>query len=173
MHPCAAEVTTDPFAASRAAFAALLVELGGEGAARLGHAELEEVLDLRGRELLRRLYQDHLELRRLREERAVGAHPAAVTGPDGVIRRAVETGHRRLLSTVFGTVTVGRCAWRAKGQRNVYPADAALRLPRGRHSHGLRRLAAQGGGGWLVRGRRPRRSPAAAGRWPASGGSSS
>ena len=142
MHPCAAEVTTGPFAASRAAFAALLVELGGEGAARLGHAELEEVLDLRGRELLRRLYQDHLELRRLREELAVGAHPAAVTGPDGVIRHAVETGHQRLLATIFGTVVVGRCAWRAQGQRNVYPADAALRLPRLRHSHGLRRLAA-------------------------------
>jgi len=142
MHPCAAEVTIDPFAASRAAFAALLVELDGEGAARLGHAELEEVLDLRGRELLRRLYQDHLELRRLREALAVGAHPAAVTGPDGVIRHAIETGHERLLATVFGTVTVGRCAWRAKGRRNVYPADAALRLPRLRHSHGLRRLAA-------------------------------
>src|SRR6266542_3434163 len=142
MHPCAAEVTTDPFAASRAAFAALLVELGGEGAASLGHAELEEVLDLRGRELLRLLYQDHLELRRLREALAVGAHPAPVTGPDGVIRHAIETGHERLLATVFGTVTVGRCAWRAKGQRNVYPADAALRLPRLRHSHGLRRLAA-------------------------------
>src|SRR6266536_590569 len=142
MHPCAAEVTTDPFAASRAAFAALLVELGGEGAARLGHAELEEVLDLRGRELPRLLYQDHLELRRLREALAVGAHPAPVTGPDGVIRHAIESGHERLLATVFGTVTVGRSAWRAKGQRNVYPADAALRLPRGRHSHGLRRLAA-------------------------------
>jgi len=32
--------------------------------------------------------------------------------------------------------------WRAQGRRNVYPADAALRLPRGRHSHGPRRLVA-------------------------------
>jgi hypothetical protein len=149
MQPCAAAApfaapfaAPAPFAASRTAFAALLVELGGEGAARLGHAELEDLLDLRGRDLLRQLYQDHLELRRLREELAVGAHPAPVTGADGVIRRAIEPGHSRLLATIFGTVTVGRCAWRAQGQRNVYPADAALRLPRLRHSHGLRRLAA-------------------------------
>ncbi len=118
------------------------MELDAEPAARLGRAELEELLELRGRELLRQLFQDHLELRRLREELAVAAHPAAVTGADGVTRRAVETGHQRLLATIFGTVTVGRCAWRAQGRRNVYPADAALRLPRLRHSHGLQRLAA-------------------------------
>jgi len=142
MQPCAAEAATDPFAASRAVFDALALELGGEAAAGLGHAELEEVLELRGRELLRQLFQDHLDLRQVREERAVRAHPAAVTGADGVTRRAIETGHQRLLASIFGTVTVGRCAWRAQGQRNLYPADAALRLPRGRHSHGLRRLAA-------------------------------
>ena len=142
MHPVAAEAATDPFATSRSAFDALTLELSAEPAAGLGHAELEELLELRGRDLLRQLFQDHLDLRQLREEHAVRAHPAPVTGPDGVARRAVETGHRRLLASIFGTVTVGRCAWRAPGQRNVYPADATLRLPRLRHSHGLRRLAA-------------------------------
>ena len=143
MPPCAAEAAaTDPFAASRSVFDALACELGAEGAAGLGHDELEELLELRGRELLRQLLQDHLDLRQLREEQAVRARPAPVTGADGVARRAVEAGHQRGLATIFGTVQVGRCAWRAKGQRNLYPADAALRLPRGRHSHGLRRLAA-------------------------------
>jgi hypothetical protein len=118
------------------------LELGAEGAARLGHGELEELLEGRGRELLRQLLQDHLDLRQVREERAVRARPAPVAGADGVTRRAVETGHQRLLASIFGTVTVRRCAWRAKGRVNVDPADAALRLPRGRHSHGLRRLAA-------------------------------
>lgn len=139
MPPCAA---AGPFAASRAAFDALTLELGAEGAARLGHGELGELLGLRGRDLLRQLLQDHLDLRQVREERAVRACPAAVTGADGVIRRAVETGHSRLLASIFGTVVVGRCAWRAQGRVNVCPADAALRLPRLRHSHGLRRLAA-------------------------------
>ncbi len=142
MPACAAEAATDPFAASRSVFAALAVELSAEDAARLGHAELEELLEGRGRELLRQLLQDHLDLRQLREERAVREVPAAVTGADGVARRAVETGHQRLLASIFGTVVVGRCAWRVQGRVNVYPADAALGLPRGRHSHGLRRLAA-------------------------------
>jgi hypothetical protein len=44
--------------------------------------------------------------------------------------------------TVFGQVTVARMAYRAFGQRNLYPADAVLSLPMEKHSHGLRRLAA-------------------------------
>ncbi len=142
MQPCAAEAATDPFAASRSVFDALALELGAEPAAGLGHAELEDLLETRGRDLLRQLFQDHLDLRQVREERAVRACPAPVTGADGVTRRAIETGHGRLLASIFGTVTVRRCAWRAQGRVNVYPADAALRLPRLRHSHGLRRLAA-------------------------------
>jgi len=142
VQPCAAEAATDPFAASRTAFDALACELGAEPAAGLGHAELEDLLETRGRDLLRQLFQDHLDLRQVREERAVRACPAPVTGADGVTRRAIETGHGRLLASIFGTVTVRRCAWRAQGRVNVYPADAALRLPRLRHSHGLRRLAA-------------------------------
>src|SRR6266540_3798927 len=123
MQPCAAEAATDPFAASRSAFDALALELGAEGAGRLDHAELEDLLELRGRELL----QDHLDLRQVREERAVRVCPAPVTGADGVTRRAVETGHGRQLASIFGTVTVRRCAWRAQGRVNIYPADAALR----------------------------------------------
>jgi hypothetical protein len=53
----------------------------------------------------------------------------------------MESGHRRLLATVFGAVTVTRCAWRARGIGNVYPADEQLSLPAGRHSYGLARLA--------------------------------
>ncbi|WP_405138476.1 hypothetical protein [Nocardia sp. NBC_01388] len=34
-----------------------------------------------------------------------------------------------------------RTALRAPGERNIYPADSVLSLPRGRHSHGLRRQA--------------------------------
>ncbi|KKD02216.1 hypothetical protein TN53_41780, partial [Streptomyces sp. WM6386] len=45
------------------------------------------------------------------------------------------------MACVFGTVTVERCAWRQKGLPSVRPADRALSLPAGRHSHGLRRLA--------------------------------
>lgn len=64
-----------------------------------------------------------------------------MTGADGLARPHRETGHHRELACVFGTVTVERCAWRQKGLLSVRPADRALSLPAGRHSHGRRRLA--------------------------------
>jgi hypothetical protein len=54
----------------------------------------------------------------------------------------LEKDHHRLLATVVGTVTVTRCAIGTPGRRNRYPADDQLALPTGRHSHGLRKLAA-------------------------------
>ena len=67
-----------------------------------------------------------------------------VTGPDGIARTRAEAGHSRPLSSVFGQVTVSRIAYRAPGARNVYPADAELNLPPGRHSHGLSKKVASG-----------------------------
>lgn len=54
---------TDAFTASRARFAELLEWCVGGQAAALEYGELEEQLDRRGRELLRQLYQDRLDLR--------------------------------------------------------------------------------------------------------------
>ncbi|WP_261576359.1 ISKra4 family transposase, partial [Frankia gtarii] len=54
----------------------------------------------------------------------------------------LERGHGRGLSTVFGRVSVTRLAYRAVGAGNLHPADGALNLPAGLHSHGLRRLVA-------------------------------
>jgi hypothetical protein len=65
-----------------------------------------------------------------------------VTGADGITRARLETGHGRLLATLFGRVNVTRCAWRKPGAPNYSPADAALSLPAGRHSHALAKLAA-------------------------------
>jgi hypothetical protein len=125
------------FAASREQFQSLIGFLDGAGAAGLSHAELEEHLDVHGRELLRRLLDDHLALRALGEPRL-----GQVTGDEGVIRSRVEKGHERALETVFGTVTVKRLAYRAPGVGNLHPADATLNLPVERHSHGLRKLCA-------------------------------
>jgi len=82
----------DPFAASKAMFAALAGELAGPGTRR--------------------------------------DHPGRL-----------ETGHGRLLATLFGTVTVTRCAWRKPGAPDYLPAGAALSLPAGRHSRTLAELA--------------------------------
>jgi hypothetical protein len=133
----APEGAGDAFAQSRACFAGVEEWLSGPVAADLTHAELEEQLGARGRELLRRLHQDHLDLRAAREQRQ-----EKVTGCDGIARTRAETGHTRPLATVFGQVTVTRIAYRAPGAPNVHPADAALSLPEEKHSHGLRELAA-------------------------------
>jgi hypothetical protein len=128
----------DPFARSRTCFESLAGDLAGGRAGELTHDQLEELIGVRGRELERQLLQDHLDLRALREEQALPAEGQArrVEG-----RGRVERGHERGLATVFGPVTVRRLAFRAPGRVNVYPADIALSLPKGRHSHGLARLA--------------------------------
>jgi hypothetical protein len=132
----------DPFAASKGMFDALAGELAGPEAAVLTACELEELLDERGREVVRQLLQDHFDLRKIREEQQARERPGPVEGADGITRTRLETGHGRLLATLFGTVTVTRCAWRKPGTANYCPADAALSLPAGRHSHTLAKLAA-------------------------------
>ncbi len=127
----------DRFAASRERFEALVGFVGGDDARALNHAELESRLQSDGRELLRQLYQDHLDLRAEREVRL-----EQVLGAEGVARPRVEADHHRSLETVFGEVDVERLAYRQPGAPNLHPADASLNLPAERHSHGLRRLAA-------------------------------
>jgi len=111
--------------------------LDGAEAGELEHAELEDHLEVAGRDLMRRLLQDHLDLRAQREARL-----AEVVDVHGVRHGTVEDGHIRGLGTVFGQVSVPRLAYRHRGHHNLYPADAALNLPAERHSHGLHRLAA-------------------------------
>ena len=124
------------FGGSRAHFEEIVGWLDGTDAASLTHGELEDDLDHRGRELLRVLLQDHLDLRARREQRVT------LVDAEAVSRRSVEAGHNRTLTTVFGTVTVERLAYRHHHRPNLHPADALLNLPQERHSHGLRRLAA-------------------------------
>ena len=127
----------DGFFSSREQFESLVGFLDGTDAAGLSHAELEECLAREGRELLRRLLDDHLALRAMREPRL-----EQVVGDEGITRARVETGHVRALETVFGTVSVERLAYRAPEVGNLHPADAGLNLPVERHSHGLRKLCA-------------------------------
>jgi hypothetical protein len=129
--------TDDHFEASRVRFETILGFLAGPDAGGLTHAELESRLRADGFELLRQLYQDHLDLRADREERL-----AEVSGADGVTRRYAEADHDRPLVTIFGQVRVNRLAYRRKGATNLHPADASLNLPVEPYSHGLRHLVA-------------------------------
>ena len=142
MEPYAPIPGAGPFAASENLFTALVAELEGSQAAGLTACGLEDLLAERGREVQRQLLQDHLDLRAAREEQAAREHPVPVTGGDGITRSRLETGHGRLLASLFGTVQVTRCAWRRPGAPNLYPADAALSLPACRPSRSLAKLAA-------------------------------
>ncbi len=135
MTACAGHAA-EVFAGSRERFESIVGWLDGDQAAGLTHAELETGLEREGRELLRGLFQDHVDLRARDEERT-----AQVVDAAGVARTTVESS-ARLLATIFGEVTVGRLAYRRGGHTNLHPADAVLNLPAGKHSHGLRRLAA-------------------------------
>ncbi len=134
----AKHTTAQAFEPSHAMFAALVTELAGPACVQATHAEVEEHLTQRSRQLTRQLLQDHLDLRAASEQR----RPEGVTGTDQTTRTRVEHGHTRALTTVFGQVSVRRLAYRAPGAPNLYPADAQLNLPTTTHSHGLRRLAA-------------------------------
>src|SRR6266487_5701271 len=132
-----AQETAEVFAPARACYEETEQWLASTEASALTHAELEDQLGARERELLRRTFQGQLDLRALCEQRR-----GDVAGADGIPRTRAEKGRTRPLATVLGQVTVTRMAYRAPGVPNVHPADAALNLPEEKQSHGLRKLAA-------------------------------
>jgi len=116
------------FDRSRERFESVVGFLHGSQAAGLTHSELETRLSVDARELIRVLYQDHLDLRTAREVRL-----PVLTDAAGICRGAVERGHRRPL---FGAVNVDRLAYRHRGEakpvssrRGVEPPDRGP-LPR-------------------------------------------
>jgi hypothetical protein len=117
-------------------FEALASKLGEPASEQLEHAELEELVGTEGRELLRSLLQDHLNLRAARER-----HCAGVVNAQAVECRHVRRRVRRLM-TLFGPVQVSRLGYCARGVESVFPADKVLNLPPELYSHGLRRRVA-------------------------------
>jgi hypothetical protein len=101
MEPYAPIGDADPFAASMKLVTALVAELQAPEAAGLTAYELEQFVAGRGREVQRQMVQDHLDLRAAREQQTAREHGRAVAGADGITRTRVETGHGRLLSTLF------------------------------------------------------------------------
>ncbi|MFI6339903.1 ISKra4 family transposase [Streptomyces sp. NPDC050535] len=143
MEPYDALLEPEGYAASRDAFERLGSTLADAPARNMAHDELEGLLEQQGRELLRQLMQDHLDLRARTEETAsrISVERPVVRGPEGRPRTWRESNHPRWLTCVFGPVRVNRIAYRGRGVSNVHPADEALSLPAGRHSRGLARLA--------------------------------
>lgn len=121
---------------ARETFDALADRLHSAETMKMTHAEVEALVEEDGREVLRLLFQDHLDLRG--QARA----PVSLVGSDGIVRTHHRT-NERPLESVFGTVSVKREGVGARGVGALHPVDAALNLPEERHSHGVRKLAAE------------------------------
>lgn len=101
----------------------------------LSHADLETEMTSRGRELMLKMYQAHID------SRGQGKAAASILGADGV-ERSRQRLHDRGLSTVFGEVRIQRYGYGADGVGSLHPLDAELNLPIEEYSFGVRRMAA-------------------------------
>ena len=128
----------NPFARSRAVFDRMCEQLQRADAFAMTHAGLERLLATEGREILRQMFQDHLDLRGAHEQ---AAPHLSVVGDDGV-----ERPHRRdatrELRTLVGDVVVPRIGYSQRGQTSRFPMDAALNVPNDPFSLGVRHVVA-------------------------------
>ncbi len=103
--PAMSSYPVDPFVGSRRAFDALVGRLTAEETAHIDHDAIERIFGTDGAELLRLLYDDHLELRSVREESTI----QPMVGSDSERRTEHRRGSRKL-GTPFGPVTARRLA---------------------------------------------------------------
>lgn len=125
----------NPFTPAQRAFEELVQELSGVETQKKTHSELENLINVRGIEVMRLLLQGHLEAR------GASVPLVPVVNNEGkVLPYRRERG--RALESVFGTVWVNRIGYEAKGQSMLYPLDGDLNLPRERYSLGVRKRVA-------------------------------
>jgi hypothetical protein len=124
------------FSSAREKMAELVTDLQSSKLLAAEHSEVEAFVQKEGRELERRLYQAHLDLRAARER------PVPVRGADHV-ERTYRRPSRRPLGTILGRVMVARLAYQAQGVEGLHPMDAALNLPPQLYSHVVGRFVAQ------------------------------
>lgn len=131
-----AVVVEEPFAEGREKFEGLVAYLESGEARELTHSDLERELEVRGRELLRSLYQGYLD------SRTPGEAREGVCDAEGAERTRKRV-QGRDLETVFGTVRIERTGYGREGSASLHPLDAELNLPIERYSHEVRRRAAE------------------------------
>jgi hypothetical protein len=131
-----AVVDANPFVPAREHFEGLISRLSDDETARMTHAEVERVLQTDGLEVLRLLFQGHLDAR------GVGEVTTSVVGSDGVARPHARISERELV-TVFGSVRVTRMGYGQRKTQSLYPRDAELNVPPEIYSHGVQRHVAE------------------------------
>ncbi len=131
-----ANVVQSPYVEADDEYRGLVSYLNSGEARDMSHSELERELETKGRELLRKLLQAHLDTR------SPGETNEAVLDSDGVERTQARF-HERTLATVFGDVKVGRMGYGTEGAESLHPLDAELNLPPERYSLELRHRVAE------------------------------
>lgn len=125
----------DAYEAAHEKWAQLIAHLRSPEAHQMIHSDLEALLEVEGRELLRRLLPAHLD------ERSPGTVAAPVRGADGQAHTHQRMQTRRLM-TIFGEVEVTRTGYGGHGIPSLPPLDATLNVPPERYSHGVRHRVA-------------------------------
>lgn len=121
---------------SRQEFEDIALRLDSEEVRSMTHSALERELEKMGRELMRKLLQEHLE------SRGPGQSAEPVVGSDGVERPRVRL-QERGVESIFGTVSTQRAGYGQEGTSSLHPLDAELNLPRKKYSLELCRRVAE------------------------------
>ncbi|EDN65333.1 hypothetical protein BGP_6409 [Beggiatoa sp. PS] len=101
----------------------------------LTESRVRKLLSGEGRELMRRLLEEHLKMR------GVGDLWQSIIGSDGS-KRSYKQLRRRKLITIFGKITITRMGYSNPGESSLFPFDAILNLPVDIYSHGIRKAIA-------------------------------
>lgn len=126
----------EAFFTAQEKFNEIVAELSSVEMMKKEHSEIESYLKIEGFELLRRMMQEHLDLRSEQEQRAevIDANEIRMT-------RVRQT--ERHLETLFGRVCTSRLGYSKKGMIMLHPLDGELNLAQELYSHGIRRMVAE------------------------------
>ncbi len=127
---------SSPFARSTAKVTEMHEHLTKSDTLRAEHATIEGYLEVEGRELMRLMFQEHLDLRTAAEQRV------PVVDSKGTERSSART-RERGLETVFGDVDFERLMYESSTGGALAPLDGLLNLPPDHYSHGVRRIVAK------------------------------
>jgi len=117
-------------------FEELINTLDSQEGYSMDFSELERELEKRGKELMRKLAQEHLN------NRSPGKTCEPVKDADGEERTRTAS-HDRQIETVFGRVELNREGYGQEGGDSLHPLDAELNIPPELYSLELRRRVAE------------------------------
>lgn len=121
------------FSDAQAQFDQIINQLSSKDYEDNEHGEMEKHLNQEGQALLRLLLQGWLNRKAANETPKKGLINLA-----GEVLNHVRTGTTRLLTSLFGDVTVTRKGYNQRGRSRVFPLDESLNLPLDQYSDGMR-----------------------------------